>query len=156
MRAAVYQAAGTVTVEDVPDAALAEPTDAVVRVLASCICGSDLWSYRGVINRAARLPASATSSSASSRRSAPRSRTVRAGDLVVAPFMWSDNTCPACRGRHADARCDNGGTFGAPGTDGGQGEAVRVPQADGTLVAVPGGPDGVDERCCPRCWRCPT
>jgi threonine dehydrogenase-like Zn-dependent dehydrogenase len=70
--------------------------------------------------------------------------TVRPGDLVVAPFQWSDGTCPACLDG-IQTRCDNGGTFGAPGTDGGQGEAVRVPQADGTLVAVPGGPDGVDE-----------
>jgi threonine dehydrogenase-like Zn-dependent dehydrogenase len=53
MRAAIYQSAGEVVVEDVPDAALREPTDAVVRVVRSCICGSDLWAYRGIINRAA-------------------------------------------------------------------------------------------------------
>src|SRR6478735_7393956 len=118
MRAAIHQAAGTVTVGDVPDAALAEPTDAVVRVVRACVCGSDLWAYRGVIDRP--------------------------GDFVVAPFQWSDNTCPACR-VGIQVRCDNGGTFGAPGTDGGQGEAVRVPQADGTLVAVPGGREGIDD-----------
>jgi threonine dehydrogenase-like Zn-dependent dehydrogenase len=142
MRAAVYQAAGTVTVEDVPDASLAEPTDAVVRVLRACVCGSDLWSWRGVITRA---PGSRCGHEFIGVVTDVGSdvTTVRAGDLVVAPFQWSDNTCPACLDG-IQTRCDNGGTFGAPGTDGGQGEAVRVPQADGTLVAVPGGPDGVD------------
>jgi threonine dehydrogenase-like Zn-dependent dehydrogenase len=142
MRAAVYQAAGTVTVDDVPDATLAEPTDAVVRVVRACVCGSDLWAYRGVINRPAgsRLGhefigvVEAVGSEVT---------TVRPGDFVVAPFQWSDNTCPACRDG-IQTRCDNGGTFGAPGTDGGQGEAVRVPQADGTLVAVPGAPADLD------------
>ncbi|KQS56956.1 IMP dehydrogenase [Geodermatophilus sp. Leaf369] len=143
MRAAVHQAAGVVTVEDVPDAALVEPTDAVVRVLRSCICGSDLWSYRGITQRATGsrcghefLGEVTDVGSAVS--------TVRPGDLVVSPFTWSDNTCPACLdGVHT--RCDAGGGFGAPGSDGGQGEAVRVPQADGTLVAVPGGRAGIDD-----------
>jgi threonine dehydrogenase-like Zn-dependent dehydrogenase len=142
MRAAVYQAAGTVTVEDVPDATLGAPTDAVVRVLRSCVCGSDLWSYRGVINRAAgsRLGHEFIGVV---EEVGSEVTTVRPGDLVVAPFQWSDGTCPACQDG-IQTRCDNGGTFGAPGTDGGQGEAVRVPQADGTLVTVPGGPAGID------------
>lgn len=143
MRAALYQAAGSVVVDDVPDASLAEPTDAVVRVLRSCICGSDLWAYRGIINRPAgsRLGheflgvVEEVGSAVGS---------LRVGDLVVAPFQWSDETCPACRDG-IQTRCDNGGTFGAPGSDGGQGEAVRVPQADGTLVVVPGGTEGIDE-----------
>jgi threonine dehydrogenase-like Zn-dependent dehydrogenase len=147
VRAALYQAAGDVVVDDVPDAALAEPTDAVVRVLRSCICGSDLWAYRGVIDRPAGSRLGHEFMGVVEEVGADV-RTLRRGDLVVAPFQWSDNTCPACRDG-IQTRCDNGGTFGAPGTDGGQGEAVRVPQADGTLVAVPGGPDGVDERLLP-------
>jgi threonine dehydrogenase-like Zn-dependent dehydrogenase len=147
MRAALYQAAGDVVVDDVPDAALAEPTDAVVRVLRSCICGSDLWAYRGVINRPAGSRLGHEFIGVVEEIGAEVT-TLRVGDLVVAPFQWSDNTCPACRDG-IQTRCDNGGTFGAPGTDGGQGEAVRVPQADGTLVAVPGGPDGVDEKLYP-------
>lgn len=143
MRAAVYRAAGTVVVDDVPDATLVEATDAVVRVLRSCVCGSDLWAYRGIINRAAgsrlghEFIGIVTDVGAEVATVAP-------GDLVVAPFQWSDNTCPACLDG-IQTRCDNGGTFGAPGTDGGQGEAVRVPQADGTLVAVPGGPSAVGD-----------
>ncbi|HEU4567892.1 MAG TPA: alcohol dehydrogenase catalytic domain-containing protein [Marmoricola sp.] len=147
MRVAVYQAPGQVTVEEVPDATIGEPTDAVVRVLRSCICGSDLWSYRGVITRPAgsRLGHEFLGVV---EEVGSEVRSVRPGDLVIAPFQWSDNTCPACQDG-IQTRCENGGTFGAPGTDGGQGEAVRVPQADGTLVAVPGGPAGVDESLLP-------
>lgn len=143
MRAAVYQSAGVVTVESVPDAALQDPTDAVVRVVRSCICGSDLWAYRGVIQRTAGARLGHEFIGVVEAVGAEVS-TVRVGDLVVAPFQWSDNTCPACLDG-IQTRCEHGGTFGAPGTDGGQGEAVRVPQADGTLVVVPGGEAGVDD-----------
>ncbi len=143
MRAAIYRGAGKVSVEEVPDPSICEPTDAIVRVLRSCICGSDLWSYRGVIQRA--IPARIGHEFLGVvEQIGPEVRTVSKGDLVVAPFQWSDNTCPACRDG-LQTSCVNGGTFGAPGTDGGQGEAVRVPQADGTLVAVPGGLEGVGE-----------
>jgi threonine dehydrogenase-like Zn-dependent dehydrogenase len=139
MRAAVYRAAGEVTVEDVPDPSLQSATDAIVRVLRSCICGSDLWSWRGVIQR---QPGSRLGHEFIGlvEEVGADVRTVAVGDLVVAPFQWSDNTCPACRDG-IQTRCEHGGTFGAPGTDGGQGEAVRVPEADGTLVVVPGGAD---------------
>jgi len=147
MRAAIHQAAGTVTVGDVPDPALVEPTDAVVRVVRACVCGSDLWAYRGVIDR----PAGSRMGHefiGVVEEVGPAVTTIRPGDFVVAPFQWSDNTCPACQDG-IQVRCDNGGTFGAPGTDGGQGDAVRVPQADGTLVAVPGGLAGIDESLLP-------
>jgi threonine dehydrogenase-like Zn-dependent dehydrogenase len=144
MRAAVYQSAGNYVVEDVPDAALAEPTDVVVRVLRSCVCGSDLWAYRGVIQRTpgARLGHEFIGLV---EEVGSEVKTLAVGDFVVAPFQWSDNTCPACLDG-IQTSCENGGTFGAPGTDGGQGEAVRVPQADGTLVIVPGGLAAVGEQ----------
>jgi threonine dehydrogenase-like Zn-dependent dehydrogenase len=137
MRAAVYVSAGDVTVDDVPDAVVAEPTDAVVRVLRSCVCGSDLWSYRGVVNRepGSRMGHEFLGLVEDVGREVT---TLRVGDLVVSPFQWSDNTCPACLDG-IQSSCAKGGTFGAPGADGGQGEAVRVPLADGTLVAVPAG-----------------
>ncbi len=143
MRAAIYRGAGHVTVEDVADPSIAEPTDAIVRVLRSCVCGSDLWAYRGVIQRA--VPARLGHEFVGVVEEVGGDvRSVARGDLVVAPFQWSDNTCPACLDG-LQTSCANGGTFGAPGTDGGQGEAVRVPQADGTLVPVPGGPAALDE-----------
>lgn len=137
MRAAVYLSAGNVTVDDVPDAAVMEPTDAVVRVLRSCVCGSDLWAYRGVINREAGSRLGHEFLGLVEDVGA-HVTTLKVGDLVVSPFQWSDNSCPACLDG-IQSSCANGGTFGAPGADGGQGEAVRVPLADGTLVAVPSG-----------------
>jgi threonine dehydrogenase-like Zn-dependent dehydrogenase len=143
MRATLYLSAGNVIVDDVPDASLSEPTDAVVRVVRAAVCGSDLWSYRGVITRPERSRLGHEFIGVV-EQVGDEVRTVRVGDLVVAPFQWSDNTCPACLDG-IQTSCEKGGTFGAAGTDGGQGQAVRVPQADGTLVTVPGGTDGADE-----------
>lgn len=143
MRAALYMSAGHVVVEDVPDPALSEPTDAVVRVLRAAVCGSDLWSYRGVITRAERSRLGHEFIGVVEEVGG-EVRTVRPGDLVVAPFTWSDNTCPTCLDG-IQSSCERGGTFASAGADGGQGQAVRVPWADGTLVKVPGGLTGVDE-----------
>jgi threonine dehydrogenase-like Zn-dependent dehydrogenase len=127
--------AGDVRVETVPDARLVEPTDALVRVTRSAICGSDLWPYKSM------------EPTESGRRMGHEFigvvedvgsgvRTTKTGDLVVAPFVWSDGTCFFCRqGLHTS--CLHGGRYGSDGVDGGQGEAVRVPQADGTLVRLP-------------------
>src|SRR3989440_7233603 len=135
MRATVMYGAGDVRIETVPDAGLVEATDAVVRVTRAAICGSDLWPYKSMEH------------SETGRRmghefigvveaAGSDIRTVKAGDLVVAPFVWSDGTCVFCQeGLHTS--CLHGGRYGFDGVDGGQGEAVRVPQADGTLVALP-------------------
>jgi threonine dehydrogenase-like Zn-dependent dehydrogenase len=131
--------AGDVRVEDVPDAHLIEPTDAVVRVTRAAICGSDLWPYKSM------------EPSETGRRMGHEFvgvvedlgddvHTLKSGDVVVAPFLWSDGTCVFCReGLHTS--CLHGGRYGYDGIDGGQGEAVRVPQADGTLVVLPVGAD---------------
>ena len=131
--------AGDVRVENVPDAKLVEPTDALVRVTRAAICGSDLWPYNSMEpNQTGRRMGhefigvvEATGDDV---------RTLRTGELVVTPFVWSDGTCVICRaGIHTS--CLHGGRYGADGVDGGQGEAVRVPQADGTLVPLPVEPD---------------
>jgi threonine dehydrogenase-like Zn-dependent dehydrogenase len=135
MRATVMYGAGDVRVQDVPDAAIAEPTDALVRITRSCICGSDLWPYKTMapeeegrrmghefIGVVEDVGGDVTS--------------VSRGDVVVAPFVFSDGTCDFCaEGLHTS--CLHGGFWGSDGVDGGQGEAVRVPQADGTLVRLP-------------------
>ena len=135
MRATVMYGAGDVRVEDVPDARLVEPTDAVVVVTRSAICGSDLWPYKSM------------EPDETGRRMGHEFigvvesvgddvQTLKAGDVVVTPFVWSDGTCVFCReGLHTS--CLHGGRYGSDGVDGGQGEAVRVPQADGTLVVLP-------------------
>jgi threonine dehydrogenase-like Zn-dependent dehydrogenase len=139
MRATVMYGAGDVRVEDVPDAQLAEPGDALVRVTRAAICGSDLWPYKSMEADAAgrRMGhefigvVEAVGTDVTS---------LQAGDLVASPFLWSDGTCVLCReGMHPS--CLHGGRYGDDGVDGGQGEAVRVPQADGTLVRLPVEPD---------------
>jgi len=134
MRATVMHGAGDVRIEDVPDATLIEPSDALVVVGRAGICGSDLWPYKSM------------EPSETGRRmghefigvvdaAGADVRSVKAGNVVIAPFVWSDGTCVFCReGLHTS--CLHGGRYGVDGVDGGQGEAVRVPQADGTLVAV--------------------
>ena len=134
MRTAVFVEPHRVEAGDRPDAAIARPTDAVVRVVLACVCGSDLWYYRGdspfepgpigheFIGVVEDVGAEV--------------RHIAKGDFVIAPFAYSDGTCPHCRHGITTA-CVNGGFFPMNG-DGGQGEAVRVPLADGTLVRVPG------------------
>ena len=131
--------AGDVRIDNVPDAGLVEPTDALLRVTRACICGSDLWPYN-------QMEHSETGQRMGHEfigvveAAGAEVRTVKPGDLVVAPFAWSDGTCDFCReGLHTS--CLHGGWWARNGIDGGQGDAVRVPQADGTLVVLPVGPD---------------
>ncbi|MEU5764304.1 zinc-dependent alcohol dehydrogenase family protein [Streptomyces asoensis] len=135
MRATVIHGPDDIRIEEVPDPVVRHPTDAVVRVVNACICGSDLWAYRGV---AARTAGQRIGHEFLGIVEAVGSevRGFRPGDFVVAPFVWSDGTCDYCReGLHTS--CPQGGFWGEVGSDGGQGEAVRVPFADGTLVQLP-------------------
>ena len=139
MRATVMYGAHDVRVDTVPDARLVEPTDALVRVTRACVCGSDLWPYNSMApsetgNRMGHEFIGIVEAVGSAVR------TVKKGDLVVAPFAWSDGTCEFCR-QGLQTSCLHGGWWGGTELDGGQGEAVRVPLADGTLVVLPVGPD---------------
>jgi threonine dehydrogenase-like Zn-dependent dehydrogenase len=135
MRATFIYGAGDVRVIDVPDPVIQQPGDALVRVVRSCICGSDLHPYHS-------RPATNEGSSIGHEflgvveGIGPDVSTIKKGDLVIAPFAWSDGTCDFCR-EGLQTSCRNGGFWNAPGVGGGQAEAVRVPLADGTLVAVP-------------------
>ncbi len=139
MRATTIYAPFDVRLGEVPDTGLQDPTDALVRVTASCICGSDLWPYRGEnpVTEPRRIGhefvgiVEAVGSDVS---------TIKVGQFVVAPFTFNDGTCPSCQAGVQSA-CDNGTAWGAGGFDGGQAEAVRVPFADATLVATPTVPD---------------
>src|SRR5919107_2414632 len=139
MRATVMYAAGDVRIENVPDARLIEPTDALVTVTRACICGSDLWPYKAmepsetgvVMGHEAVGVVEAVGAEV---------RTVKKGDLVVMPFAWSDGSCEFCR-EGLQTSCAHGGFFGNAEVAGAQAEAVRVPLADGTLYALPAGRD---------------
>src|SRR6058998_3893331 len=139
MRATVLYGAGDVRVENVPDARLIEPTDALVTVSRACICGSDLWPYQlmkpGEPPRRMGHEAIGVVEAVGSGV-----RTLKVGDVVVMPFAYSDGTCVFCHeGLHTS--CVRGGFFGTVEVAGAQAEAVRVPQADGTLVVLPVGAD---------------
>ena len=135
MRAAVFNGPVSVGVADRPDPVIQEPTDAIVRVVLACVCGSDLWYWRGesphpvgsighefvgVVEEVGAQVAG-----------------VAVGDFVIAPFIFSDMSCPHCL-NGSTLSCVRGGNFGNGQIDGGQGEAVRVPLAGSTLVPVPG------------------
>jgi threonine dehydrogenase-like Zn-dependent dehydrogenase len=144
LRATVIHASRDVRVEDVPEPAVRRPGDAVVRVVASCVCGSDLWPYRGVVptSEPSRIGHEFIGIVEDIGREVS---TLRTGDFVIAPFALSDNTCVHCRnGVHTS--CVNGLWWGGTDNDdlqidAGQGQRVRVPLADGTLVATPAQPD---------------
>ncbi len=139
MRATVMYGAGDVRVENVPDPGIEEASDALVRVTRACICGSDLWPYK-------EMEPSATGERMGHEfigiveDVGADVRTLKRGDVVVAPFAISDGTCQFCR-EGLQTSCLHGGWWGGTEQDGGQGEAVRVPHADGTLVRLPVGPD---------------
>lgn len=144
MRATILHAPRDVRVEDVPDPSLAAPTDAIVRVTAACVCGSDLWPYRGIneVHGPTRIGHEFVGIV---EEVGTEVRSLRPGDFVIAPFMYSDNTCPHCR-VGIQSRCTHGGFWGGEDkggvmVDGGQGEYVRVPLADGTLVSTREVPD---------------
>ncbi|MET8047694.1 MULTISPECIES: zinc-dependent alcohol dehydrogenase family protein [unclassified Streptosporangium] len=139
MRATFMYGAGDVRIETVPDPVLQEPTDALVRVVRACVCGSDLHPYR-------TMPADSEGSPMGHEfvgvveETGSQVATLRRGDVVIAPFAWSDGTCEFCR-EGLQTSCLHGGFWATGGIGGGQAEAVRVPLADGTLVKAPVGED---------------
>jgi len=140
MRATVMYGAGDVRIENVPDASIVDPTDALLRVTRACICGSDLWPYKdlkpddpprvmgheaiGVIEEVGGDV-----------------KNIKKGDFVIMPFAFSDGTCEFCE-EGLNTSCILGGFFGNPQIAGAQAEALRVPQAEGTLFTVPSTDDG--------------
>jgi threonine dehydrogenase-like Zn-dependent dehydrogenase len=139
MRATFMFAAGDVRIEDVPDATIAEPTDAVVRVTRACICGSDLWPYASLEATETGQPMGHEAIGVVEEVGADV-RTVKPGDVVVMPFAFSDGTCAFCH-EGLNTACVHVGFFGNNGVNGAQAEALRVPFADGTLFALPAGED---------------
>src|SRR5438477_108220 len=139
MRGTVMYAAGDVRIENVPDPTIQEPTDAVIRVTRTCICGSDLWPYKTLQPEDGARVMGHEAIGVVEEIGADV-RTLKTGDVVVMPFAFSDGTCVFCH-EGLQTSCVHGGFFGNPEVPGAQAEAVRVPQADGTLVVLPVGED---------------
>jgi threonine dehydrogenase-like Zn-dependent dehydrogenase len=134
MRATTIHAPGDIRLEERPEPAIEEPTDAVVKVVAGCICGSDLWPYRGEnpIDAGSTIGHEAVGIV---EEVGAEVRDFRPGDFVVVPFVHCDNTCPHCRAGVTSACMRQGFTVS------GQAEYTKVHQADGSLVKTPGTPD---------------
>jgi threonine dehydrogenase-like Zn-dependent dehydrogenase len=135
MRGVIMHAPGDVRVEDREDPTIIEPTDAIIRLSASCICGSDLWPYRGA-EPVDHAPMGHEYVGVVTEIGTDV-KNVKVGDFVVGSFFASDNTCEICRAGY-QSRCVHAEPMGAIGT---QAEFARIPLADGTLVATPGRPD---------------
>ena len=135
MQAGIFKGKGVVSVEEVKDPIIQHPDEAIVKVTYSCVCGSDLWFYRGISERAAgsrighEFMGIVESVGSDVKKLKP-------GDFVVAPFSSADGTCPECKVGMSIC-CRNRRSWGAGGYDGGQGQKVRVPTADGTLFVIP-------------------
>ena len=136
MRGVIMHAPGDVRVQERPDPVIEEPTDAVIRIVAACVCGSDLWPYRGADDP--QDQAMGHEYVGVVEQIGDAVETVEPGDFVVGSFVISDGTCPICSAGY-QSRCIN-----AVFVDGGigtQAEYARIPYADGTLVATPEYPD---------------
>jgi threonine dehydrogenase-like Zn-dependent dehydrogenase len=130
VRATLIHAARDIRVEDVPDPAVQRPTDALVRVTAACVCGSDLWPYRGVEPVDEPRPMGHEYAGIVEEVGSAVT-TVRPGQFVVGSFFASDNTCEICQAGYQTSCLHRQGVSGA------QAQYMRVPLADGTLVATP-------------------
>lgn len=136
MRGVVLHGPGDVRVEEREDPTIQEPTDAVIKIVAACVCGSDLWPYRGADPAENQLMGHEYVGVV--EQIGDDVKTVKPGDFVVGSFVISDNTCPICTNGY-QSRCVNG--IFVDGQIGTQAEYARIPYADGTLVATPGQPD---------------
>src|SRR3954451_5713370 len=139
MRGTVMYSAGDVRIENVPDPRIQEPTDAVIRVTRACICGSDLWPYQSLTSEDGARVMGHEAIGVVEKLGADV-RTLKVGDVVIMPFAFSDGTCMFCE-HGLQTACVHGGFFGNPEVPGAQSEAVRIPQADGTLYVLPVGED---------------
>jgi threonine dehydrogenase-like Zn-dependent dehydrogenase len=136
MKGAVLYGPGDVRVEERPDPTIVDPTDAILRLSATCICGSDLWPYRGIDTSAEPQPMGHEYVGVVEEVGRDV-KTLRKGQFVVGSFFASDNTCPICHAGY-QSRCVDARPIGALGA---QAPYLRVPLADGTLVGTPELPD---------------
>ena len=132
MRGAILRAPRDVRVEQREDPKIEQPTDAVIRLAATCVCGSDLWPYRGIepVDGPAPMGHEYVGIVEETGRDV---RTIEPGQFVIGSFFASDNTCEICRAGYQSS-CLHREPMGALGT---QAELARIPLADGTLVATP-------------------
>ena len=135
MKAAIFKGPRNIELGERPDPKVVDPTDAIVRVVRGCVCGSDLWYYRGISPH--KIGSIGHEYIGVIEEVGQAVKNLKKGDFVISPFTFNDGTCPACKAGF-QSNCDHGGAFGNGETDGGQGQFVRSPFADATLVKVTG------------------
>lgn len=135
MLATFMYGAGDVRVETAPDPVLKVPTDAIVRTVRTCVCGSDLHGYRSMRPRTDGSPMGHELIAVVEEVGA-EVRTLAPGDFVIASFAFQDNTCVFCR-EGVQTSCVHGGFYGSPEIGGLQASIARIPLADGSLVKMP-------------------
>ena len=133
MQGAVIHGPRDVRAEELPMPEIVEPTDAIIRLSATCVCGSDLWSYRGINPVTEPVPIGHEYCGVV-EEVGPAVRTIRRGQFVIGSFFASDNTCPHCKAGYQTSCQHVQFIIGA------QAQYLRVPLADGTLVATPDAP----------------
>jgi threonine dehydrogenase-like Zn-dependent dehydrogenase len=136
MKATLMYGSGDVRVETVPDPVIRQPTDAIVRTVRACVCGSDLHPYHSLPATAGGTPMGHELIGVVEETGAAVT-SVKKGDFVIATFAFQDNTCVFCREGFQTA-CVHGGWYGTPENGGLQAELARIPLADGSLIPVPG------------------
>ncbi len=139
MKASLYYGKEDIRIGNVPDPKIIDPTDAIVRITHACICGSDLWFYRGYWPHWEEGYRTGHEWMGIVVDVGPAISTIRKGDRVLAPFAFSDGSCEACEDG-VPTSCYHGGFWGGE-NNGGQAEAIRAPFADASLVKVPGNAD---------------
>ena len=141
MRAVIMHGPGDVRVEEVPRPTIVEPTDAIIRVTAACVCGSDLWPYRGIepLRRPTRMGHEYIGVV---EEVGDAVNDIKVGDFVVGSFVASDGTCEICQAGF-ESRCIHQVMMGSIGT---QADYARIPLADGTLVKIHGTPTEAQTR----------
>src|ERR671922_1860601 len=133
MQGTMLYGPGDVRIEERPDPTIVEPTDAILRIAAACVCGSDLWPYRGIEPTTQPQPMGHEYCGIVEEVGSAVKH-IKPGQFVVGSFFASDNTCPNCQFGYQSSCMHREGVGGA------QAPLLRVPLADGTLVATPGVP----------------
>jgi alcohol dehydrogenase len=135
LKATIFKSKENVELGERPDPKIQEASDAIVRVVRGCVCGSDLWYYRGITDH--KVGSIGHEYIGVIEEVGSDVKDLKPGDFVISPFTYNDGTCAACKAGF-QSNCEHGAPFGNGVDDGGQGEFVRSPFADATLVKVPG------------------
>ncbi len=135
MKVGIYYGAGDIRLEERADSRVQTGHEAIVRVMHSCICGSDLWYWRGISKKESGTPIGHEFMGIVEETGKDVTH-IQKGDFVISAFSISDGTCPECKAGMTSV-CRNKQAWGRDNNDGGQGKKVRVPYAEGTLHVVP-------------------